>query len=194
MFSTSFLVTAALAIGQAGAPISNYEHLKEIEWLIGEMEWTSEADKDIPGVCEKGDKLSGWAEHEWILNKNAIAVQIKIKTAAKGIEILSHRGIIGWDAKESSIVSSGFNSTGGRGISVWEQDGDTWALQGKGCTGEGKETSSTLIVSKVDDDHISIQSVDRWEGGEKLPDGDKFICTLRSGDDDEADEGDDDDD
>jgi hypothetical protein len=190
MLSTAVLLAASMVVGQADGPGSNYEHLEKIEWLIGEMEWTSEAEDDVPGVCEKGDKLCGWAEHEWVLNKNAIEVHVKIKTATEGKEVLAYRGMIGWDAKEGKIVSAGFDSTGGRGMSTWVQDGDSWSLKGKGCNGEGKETSSTLIVAKVDDNHISIHTVDRWEGGEKLPDGVRVVCTRLSDDDD----GDDDDD
>jgi hypothetical protein len=178
MLSAAIVLASSVVLGQADAPVSNYEHLKAIEWLIGEIEWTAEAEEAVPGVCEKGDKLQGSAEHEWILNKNAIEVELSIKTADGGVEILAHQGIIGWDAGEKRIVSGGFNSLGGHGVSTWIQEGDKWLLKGKGVTGDGKKTTSTLIVSKIGDKSFTIQTVDRTEGDEKLPDGDPAICTF----------------
>jgi hypothetical protein len=193
MLSTTLLLAASMVVGQAGAP-SNYEHLKSIEWVIGEIEWEGEADEGIPGVCEKGDKLLGWAEHEWILGKNAIAVKISIKTADRRIEVLSHQGIIGWDAGEGKIVSCGFNSLGWHGMSTWIHEGDKWLLKGKGVKADGKRTASTLIVSEISDESFTIQGVDRTEGDEKLQDDTPVVCTFIRDDEDEDEDDDEDDD
>ena len=187
MLSSCLLLAASMVVGQTSAS-SNYEHLKQIEWIIGEIEWTSEAEKEIPGVCEKGDKLCGWAEHEWVLNKNAIVVRLSIETADKGIEVLSYQGMIGWDAGETRIVSGGFNSIGSHSTSVWSCEGDKWLLKGKGVLGTGEKTTSTLVISNIGAESLTVQTVDRTEGDEALPDGPAIQLIRVDGSEDEDDE------
>jgi hypothetical protein len=183
-----------MVVGQAEETVSNYKHLKQIEWIIGEIEWTTEAEKDIPGVCEQGDKLWGWAEHEWVLNKNAIVVRLSIETADEGTEVLSYQGMIGWDAGEERIVSGGFNSMGSHSTSVWSREGDKWLLEGKGVLGTGEKTTSTLVISNIGAESLTVQTIDRTEGDEALPDSPVIELIRVDGDEDEDDDEDDDDD
>src|SRR5262245_52680658 len=132
--------------GQDKAPPSNYEHLKTLEWLIGEYksEWTAE--EDGAGV-KKGDKLTSVASHKWALNKNAIAATLKLNTPSATVSEIAV--MIGWDTATKQIISRSFNSAGGHGMASWSFKDGKWYVKFKGSNPEGKPTSGTLVFSEI---------------------------------------------
>ncbi len=138
------------------APPSNYEHLRGLEWAIGD--WAGEVDK---GEVER---LSvSWAE-----NQNFI--HATFNTTIKNISVGSANQWIGWDPIAKNIRSWIFDATGGFGEGSWTQDGKKWVVKTTSVLQDGKKAAATYVLTPVDADTITLQSRDRTVDGNKIPD------------------------
>jgi hypothetical protein len=167
------VVATSAVLGQAPAPPSNYEHLKDLEWLVGSWEANVKAEDEVPGVVKQGDPVKIALACEWALGKNVIAVSFAV--TAHGVTLMEHRGMIGWDAAEKQVVSGGFNSLGGHGHATWSKTGGQWRIKGAGVEGDGTKTQETMVFSNISEDSFTSQTLDRSEGGEPQADGEKTV-------------------
>ena len=138
------IVLCAL-LGRSSALGANTEHLEDYaRAFVGDWIGEWEMDMTIPGIVTEGDKVVVRATTEWILDKKALRTkweaEINGKPAGSGITI------IGWDRSTSEIVSSGFDSFGGRGESVVSKVGDQWVELG---TGVGVDGTKHAIVNST---------------------------------------------
>jgi uncharacterized protein (TIGR02246 family) len=140
----------------APRPPSHAEHLEDLAWLIGE--WTGEADK--------GE--SNTATYDWDENQNFIVSEFAI--TLDGAPVVGGTQWIGWDAVDKRIRSWSFYSRGGFGEAVWAKDGNQWTLQTTARTADGKKVSAVNVLTKADDDHLTLQMTRLTVDGESLPD------------------------
>jgi uncharacterized protein (TIGR02246 family) len=135
-------------------PPSNYEHLKELEWMIGS--WVDE---------EEGAKIE--TDCEWTKNRNfmtrSFAVVIGDQVSRSGMQI------IGWDPVAKQIHSWVFDSDGGFGEGKWTRKGEKWVVQQTGTLPDGGKTSATSIMKYLDDNSFTWQVINREVDGEMLP-------------------------
>lgn len=135
-------------------PPSNYEHLKELEWMIGT--WIDE-----------GDGTTVQTDCEWTKNRNfmtrSFAMAIGDQVNRAGMQI------IGWDPAAKQIHSWVFDSDGGFSEGTWTHKGDKWFIEQKGTLPDGGKTSSLNIIKRVDDNLATWQSINREVDGEVLP-------------------------
>lgn len=136
-------------------PPSNYEHLKELEWMIG-----SWIDQDENATIE--------TDCEWTKNRNfmtrSFAMVVGNKVNKSGMQV------VGWDAAAKQIRSWVFDSDGGFSEGTWTKKGDNkWIIHQKGVLPDGGKNTATNIVKRLDDDSFTWQSVDREVDGEMLP-------------------------
>ena len=105
-----WLIDRISEVEKAKAPPSNYEHLKDLEWMIGS--WHD--DDPRPAVEIQTDV-------EWTKNKNfitrAFAVAIGDQVNKSGMQI------IGWDPVAKQIHSWVFDSDGSFGEGTWTHKG-----------------------------------------------------------------------
>ena len=103
----------------------NYEHLKNLEPLIGA--WSAEfvAPIDWPTAnIKKGDKLTHTMSFEWDLNKSIISLR-QAFVPPKSDPIWRSTWLIGWDTGNKRIACFAFESTGGHQVvDDWEVQGD----------------------------------------------------------------------
>jgi uncharacterized protein (TIGR02246 family) len=137
----------------ATAP-SHYEHLRELEWLIGT--WVDrDEDSTIETVCE------------WTKNKNFItrsfAVSIKDRIEIEGTQV------VGWDPEAKTIRSWMFDSEGGFGQAVWSRKGKRWIIKASRTLSVGEKASAVNILTYVDRNTLRWQSIGREIDGELLP-------------------------
>jgi len=137
---------------------SNYKNLQEIEWLLGD--WAN--DTASPEVA------SVRATCDWTTNKSFLIR--KFTVALKEGVALAGTEVIGWDPREHKIRSWDFDSNGGFGQSVWSREDNRWIIQRAGLRPDGSLMSATHILTRVDDNTLIVQSRDRLENGERLPD------------------------
>jgi uncharacterized protein (TIGR02246 family) len=136
-------------------PPSNIEHFDDLEWLIGD--WTGE---------EKGE--SGTATYRWAENQNFIVSSFT--TTFDGLPVVGGTQWIAWDAVNKEIHSWTFYSGGGFGEAVWSKDGNRWTLKATARSRDGKKLSATNILTKTDDDHVTLQITKLAVDGQSLPD------------------------
>ena len=83
---------------------------------------------------------------------------------------LSGTQLIGKDPRTGLLHSWLFESDGGFGEAVWNWDGKQWRLDAAGVEPDGGETSATNLLTPIDKDSFTWQSIGRKAGDEDLPD------------------------
>lgn len=145
-------------------PHSNYEHLKELEWMVGT--WI---DEDAKSKIE--------TNVHWAKNQNFL---IRSFTISVGDRInQSGMQIVGWDAGKKKIRSWVFDSEGGFGEGTWSKKGNTWHIQTAGTTNDGRKVSSVNIISLVNNDQFTWQIVNGQIGDELLPNVDAVLVVRQ---------------
>jgi len=136
-------------------PGSNEDYLKDLEWLIGD--WAPAA-KDSPLKLH----FEWMAQRNFI--KNTYALNQEGKTALTGGQI------IGWNPKLGRIVSWHFDAEGGFGDDAWTKDGAKWVIEAKGVFRNGSESKAVNVLTPIDANSFTWQSVKRTLDGVALPD------------------------
>lgn len=140
---------------------SNYEHLKDLEWMIGA--W-------IDGDEESRVEMT----YQWTKNRNFITCMFAVSVGDK-ID-MSGLQIIGWDPAHKEIRSWVFDSAGGFGQGVWNKKDKSWTIRLTGTLPDGSSTSSTHIITYLKDNAYGWQSVNRIVGGELQPNIDEVVA------------------
>lgn len=134
-----FSVLSAWAMSAYGVqPSPDYEHLKPLEWQIGD--WVSEyqAASDA-GPIKKGDTVTVRFSLRWSPDRSFIVnnslTEVGGKRVATGLEIIS------WDS-EKSMVSHSYHGSWGTGHGAWTKVGDKaeleWTIKGQHGAFTGK--------------------------------------------------------
>src|SRR5208283_3926196 len=134
-------------------PGSNTD-LKDLEWLIGQ--WTTAA---------KGEARQ--IKFEWMCEKNFIKSSF---TVTKGDKTTLNGGqIIGWNPRLGKIVSMHYDAQGGFGNDAWIKDGSKWVIEASGVLRDGSTSTAVNIVTPIDANSFTWQSVRRTLDGVQLP-------------------------
>jgi uncharacterized protein (TIGR02246 family) len=135
---------------------SNYEHLRGLDWMIGE--W----------VDENPGGFVGHISFEWAPSDNFITAT---RTADyKDASLDNGRQMIGWDPVSKQIRSWSFEADGGFGESTWTKDGAKWVIKTKATAADGGAVTATNIINLVDENTVKWQSKDRTVNGKSIPD------------------------
>jgi uncharacterized protein (TIGR02246 family) len=152
-------------------PPSHYEQLKGLEWMVGT--WIDEDENaTIQTDCE------------WTKNKNFLTRSFAVMTGAD--VDMSGMQIIGWDPANKQIRSWVFDSDGAFSEGNWKRKDNRWLIQQVGTLPDGKKTSSVNIITEVDNDSFTWQSINRTVDGEVLPNIDEVLIVRKSDDADVA--------
>lgn len=136
-------------------PISNFEQLKDLAWMVGQWE---DSDENVDIVFN-----NKWDEH-----KNFITQHFKMKVYDQ--DDIEGKQIIAWDPVKNTVRSWIFDSDGGFGEGTWEKENKSWYATMRFTLGDGRLASSTNIYTPVDDKSYTFASVAREVDGEILPD------------------------
>jgi len=131
-----------------------YEHLKELEWLIGE--WV---DADENAVVD--------TSYQWARDKSFITASFSVRI--RGRLDLQGTQAIGWDPVKKTVRSWVFDSQGGFGESIWTKQGDQWHAKLSSVLPSGEKASAINIFTYVDPNTFTFQSIGRETAGEPLP-------------------------
>ena len=135
---------------------SNYEHLRGLNWMIGE--W---ADESSGGPA-------GRVSFDWVPGQNFIVstrtVDYKDASLDNGMQI------IGWDPVAKHIRSWTYEADGGFGESVWTKDGAKWIIKTNATLADGSKVTTTNIVTPVDANTVIWQSKDQSVDGKPVSD------------------------
>ena len=135
---------------------TNYEHLKALEWLIGD--WDDDTDKgEIARVS-----------FTWGPNQNFL--MSSYATTFKNISLSSGTQWIGWDPTARRIRSWTFDAGGSFSEGSWTTDGDKVVIKTSGVLRDGKKVAATNVVKRLDADTVTWESRDRTLDGKEMPD------------------------
>ncbi|QDT96602.1 SgcJ/EcaC family oxidoreductase [Gimesia aquarii] len=134
---------------------SNYEHLKHLEWMLGE--WV-----------DKDESSSIYTSAVWSKNKNFIIRKFKVNL--NGRIVLSGSQRVGWDPIRKQIKSWTFDSDGGVAEGYWSQKGNQWIVRKSSVLQDGRHASATNIYTIINDDSFLWESKNRIVGQEHEPD------------------------
>lgn len=140
----------------AYAPPSQYEHLRAVEWLIGD--WVDEA--------ESGEMAR--VSLDWTDNQNFILGSFT--SSINDIAVAGGTQWIGWDASRNQIRSWTFESSGGFGEGTWSPDGDKVVIKSTSVLQDGGKLAATQTITRIDADTLTWQSTNRTLNGASLPD------------------------
>jgi uncharacterized protein (TIGR02246 family) len=142
--------------GQANQTVaSNYDMLKELEWLVGD--WASEG-KHTPVTFSC----------KWTKNQNFLLIEETIHL--KDQDPMTLTEFIGWDPVQQKIRSWVFDSRGGFGETLWTRNGNEWTVELVGVLSDGRPASSRSIWKYVNDRNCTWDSLDREIDGQPAPD------------------------
>src|SRR5262245_53300667 len=128
--------------------------LRDLEWLIG----TWEAKRDGSVVTTK---------YEWTANKTFIRCQFSITQDEKTTTGMQ---MIGKMPSTGELHTWTFEDAGGIGDSDISRDGKKWMFAARGSTADGRVITATNIMTQIDADTFTWQSVERTVDGEALAD------------------------
>ena len=141
---------------------SHYEQLKELEWMVGK--W-----------IDQDDQTTVTTECNWAKNNNflvrSFTVQVLDRVDLSGMQI------VGWDPAAKQIRSWVFDSDGGFGQGTWTRNGNRWSIQQSGVLSDGRKSSSVNILTYLDDNSVTLQSINRMVDGQLLPNIDEVRIT-----------------
>ena len=143
---------------------SHYQHLKELEWMIGE--WV---DRDESSTV---DTVCQWTKNKSFITRS-FAVSIKDRIEIEGTQV------IGWDPSAKAIRSWMFDSEGGFGEALWSKKGNRWIIKASRTLGGGEKASAVNFVTYVDRDTFRWQSIGREIDGELLPNIDEVTVVRK---------------
>jgi uncharacterized protein (TIGR02246 family) len=143
---------------------TQYEHLKELEWMIGT--WVDQDEESqIITRCQ------------WSQNQNFIirffSVNVRDQLQLSGLQI------VGWDPQANKIRSWVFDSDGGFGDGMWVKKDASWHVNSTGILPDGGKSTSVQIIRLVDDNTYTWQVVNREVDGELLPNVDEVVVVRQ---------------
>ena len=140
-------------VGEAPGSL-NYQHLRELDWLIGE--WVDE------GNAGRMESIA-----QWTANKNFITVSFAIQTNEIDVEGTQ---IIGWDPITKTIKSWFFDSTGSVGEGIWSKTGSRWQVNVSRIFSDGTKGSETDAYEPGNKNTFVWSASARVDNGQQLPD------------------------
>ncbi|MBX3437192.1 MAG: nuclear transport factor 2 family protein [Planctomycetaceae bacterium] len=147
------------------APNTAYDALKELEWLIGTWEDQSEEVQITTSI-------------RWSPNR---AFLIRSFSAQYGEDdSLQGTQVIGWDPLKRQIRTWTFHSDGSFGEGTASRDGDEWMLKLAQVLSDGRVAAATQIITRVDNDTLTVQTVGQTVEGEPVPASDP-VTVVRTG-------------
>jgi uncharacterized protein (TIGR02246 family) len=128
--------------------------LEDLAWLVGSWTFPSEGAEARMVV-------------EWTDGKKFLLCRI---TRKQGEETTTATQILAVHPAKGVIQSWTFESDGSLGEAVWSHGDKGWTAKVKSYTGDGEKATATTILTPVDENSFTFQSVDRTVDGEKAAD------------------------
>jgi len=161
------MLTLALIATLVGAqPDAPSTHLKPLQPLIGQWVYVGPLQSDSPAIGPKGTEFIAIGTYTWAINRNALRIEWVAKSAdRKPVQFVE---LIGWDAKQTKLVSHGFGSAGHVEHNVWSCDNGVVICDTKGVDAEGKEIALKYLHS-FEGDTMTMRMVELTVEGKEQP-------------------------
>jgi len=141
------------------APDAASQALSELAWMVGS--WKD----DSPGFAV--ETKVAWTKNGHFLRRSFTVTREGSKTV-EGTEL------IGYDPVAGHLRSWVFDSEGGFGESTWRQEGSKWLASVKATGPDGSQSTAQHVITKIDDNKYTWESLNRTHNGEVLPNLDRI--------------------
>jgi uncharacterized protein (TIGR02246 family) len=148
---------------QAPTPPTPRAALAELEWLVGA--WIDDSDDANVATSVR------WSPHEAFLIRSFRVQLPDDDEPREGTQV------IGWDPRNKQIRSWTFDSDGSFGEGTWSKNGDDWLVRMSHTLADGRVASGTQVISRVDSDNLTVQSIGSEVEGEPTPTADPVKVT-----------------
>jgi uncharacterized protein (TIGR02246 family) len=136
-------------------PPSPRAALAELEWLVGS--WVDDS-----------DEASVTTSVNWSPNEAFLIRSFRVLLADED-EPRHGTQVIGWDPRHKQIRSWTFDSDGSFGEGTWSKNGDDWLVRMGHTQWDGQVTSGTQVITRVDKNTVTVQSIGSEVDGEPVP-------------------------
>jgi len=134
--------------------------------VLGELAWMVGSWKDnSPGITV--ETHADWTKKNHFLRRS-------FSVTREGQNTIDGTEVIGYDPVQGRLRSWVFDSEGGFGEGSWRQEGNKWLVSTKATGPDGSQSTSQHIITKIDDNKYTWESVSRVRDGEVLPNLDKI--------------------
>lgn len=141
--------------GQEEERNSAGEHLRALEWLVGD--WVDESpDSLIRTSCR------------WSPDGNFLLQDFTVEV--EGTDVMSGTQRIGWDPLTRKVRSWVFDSHGGFGEGLWNWDGERWIVRTSAVRSDGKIAASLNFIIPLGAHSYRWESSHRMSDDDPLPD------------------------
>jgi uncharacterized protein (TIGR02246 family) len=132
--------------------------LDELSWLIGSWKDNS------PGIAVETTAV--WTKNQHFLRRS-------LSIAREREDPIEATEIIGYDPVAGGIRSWVFDSEGGFGEGAWTREANKWLVAFKGTGPDGTTSTAQHVITFVDENKYTWESINRQREGEVLPNLDK---------------------
>jgi uncharacterized protein (TIGR02246 family) len=145
------------SIQEIDLPTSQSEpvSLNDVAWMVGH--WVDKSDE------ARVDTVCRWAPRHAFLVRSFTIETSEDNGPEQGTEI------IGWDPKTKQIRSWMFLSDGSFGEAIWTKNGKDWERAGTQTLADGCAASGMQVISRVDDNTMTVEMIAEDIDGEPRP-------------------------
>jgi len=133
---------------------------------LGELAWMVGSWKDESPTLTVETKVA-WTKSNHFLRRS-------FSVTRAGSNTIEGTEIIGYDPVAGHLRSWVFDSEGGFGESTWRQEGNKWLTNVKATAPDGGQSTSQHVITRIDDNKYTWESVNRTHNGEVLPNLDRI--------------------
>ena len=146
-------------------PTSPQDALQDLEWLIGTWQDQSDDSQVVTAV-------------RWSPNR---AFLIRSFTAQFANNEVQGTQVIGWDPLNRQIRTWTFYADGSFGQGTMSKHDDDWMLKMWQILSDGRVAAATQVITRVDDDTMTVQVIGETVNGEPSPTSDP-VTVVRMAD------------
>ncbi len=136
------------------SPETPRDALAALEWMIGQ--WVDQTD------AAQVDTVVRWSPSQSFLLRS-FSAKVENEEPMEGTQV------IGWDPNRRQIRSWTFNSDGSFGEATWSRNGDDWMVKSTQTLADGRLAAGTQVITRGDDDTVTVQTLGRTIDGEPTP-------------------------
>ncbi len=145
--------------------VPHHEHLKSLEWLLGE--WVDQSSDSTMHVnCR------------WSPDKNFLLRDFTVHVQGRPVMTVNER--IGWDPLTKQVKSWVFDSEGGYGDSLWTRKGNEWVIKSTGVLTDGRTATATHVLTSTGANRARWSSTERTLGDRSITERIEYVMVRRA--------------
>jgi uncharacterized protein (TIGR02246 family) len=150
---------------ELAAAVAHHEHLKPLEWLLGE--WVDQSsDSTVHASCR------------WSTDKNFLLRDFTVHVQGQPVMTVNQR--IGWDPLTKQVKSWVYDSEGGYGDALWTRQGNQWVIKSTGVLPDGRTATATHVLTQIGPNSARMKSTERTLGDQTISEPSEYVMVRRA--------------